>query len=390
MKSVKTLCLAAAFAAPITVSAAVTLTIDDVQQRWPWNNKVDITYTITGTIAENRIGKVMLTSVIDGTTYIAYDGSPNVNTAPGTYTVTWENPPAGVKRDNCQMTAAFYSLPVRAGDDYMIVDLATGAVTYEGVFTADDKLGNVSGQELSNARYNIDKYKSTHLVLRKVPKGTYKTGDGGTKEWTTDKDYYIGVFPWTSYQYWQVLGFDPTTDAGRMRLDARHSLGFVRDIRGDADPTVTPPPAMINNQWYIIRWLNGRTGMNFDLPTELMHEIATRAGTTTPYYWGTDGNLASQYAVFGVAAGQTVWTKLPNAWGLYDTVGNDWEWCLDVLDGEGAIDVFTPATGAHVNRIVRGQDALTQGTNLKSSARSSASSTSATYSFRIAYIVPNN
>ena len=100
MKSVKTLCLAAAFAAPIAVSAAVTLTIDDVQQRWPWNNKVDITYTITGTIAENRIGKVMLTSVIDGTTYIAYDGSPNVNTAPGTYTVTWENPPAGVKRDN--------------------------------------------------------------------------------------------------------------------------------------------------------------------------------------------------------------------------------------------------------------------------------------------------
>ena len=163
----------------------------------------------------------------------------------------------------------------------MIVDLASGEVTYEGVFTADDKLGSLSGQELSNARYNVRKYKTTHLVLRKVPKGEYKTGDGGTKTWTTDKDYYIGVFPWTDYQYWYVIDFPTAGIAGRDSIKERTTLGYNRDIRGTTDPTITPPQQCVQNRWIIIEWLNGKTHMNFDLPTEVMHEIATRAGTTT-------------------------------------------------------------------------------------------------------------
>lgn len=388
----KTCFLVAALAVPAVVSAAVTITIDKIQQRWPWNNKVDITYTISDSDGDldGRVGKVVLTSVIEGITYIAYDGAPNVDADVGTHTVTWENPPAGVKREDCKMLASYYSVPVREGNDYMIVDLSSGEVTYEGVFTADDKLGSLSGQELSNARYNVRKYKTTHLVLRKVPKGEYKTGDGGTKTWTTDKDYYIGVFPWTDYQYWYVFDFPTAGVAGRDSIKERPSLGYNRDIRGTTDPTVTPPQQCVQNRWMIIEWLNGKTHMNFDLPTEIMHEIATRAGTTTTYFWGTDASLASQYAVFGVPAGQDVGTKLPNAWGLYDMVGNNWQWCLDVLNGTRETDdAFTPATGTHANRVVRGQDALTSGANLKSSAKSSASGTGATYSFRIAYIVPN-
>ena len=71
-------------------------------------------------------------------------------------------------------------------------------------------------------------------------------------------------------------------------------------------------------------------------------------------------------------------------------VGNNWQWCLDVLNGTRETDdAFTPATGTHANRVVRGQDANTAQANLRSSARSDASGTGATYSFRIAYIVPN-
>ena len=38
----------AACAATGSALAATTITIDSVVQRWPWNNKVDITYTIVG------------------------------------------------------------------------------------------------------------------------------------------------------------------------------------------------------------------------------------------------------------------------------------------------------------------------------------------------------
>ena len=146
--------------------------------------------------------------------------------------------------------------------------------------------------------------------------------------------------------------------------------------------------------WPILEWLNYKTGMNFDLPTALMHEIATRAGTTTTYFWGTNAGDASKYAVGKEVSSNYyyVGSRLPNAWGLYDMVGNDWQWCLDVLNGTRETDdVFTPATGSHVNRVVRGQDAnAATGNLMASSAVSSANATSASYSFRAAYIVPNS
>ena len=408
--------IAAGAAIPMAANAA-SITIDSVAQRWPWNNKVDITYTVTGDDLASKVGKVRIIAVVNGLTYIAYD-DPIGAAKPGTFTVTWNDPPPGVKSEDCKMFATIQtSRPVREGDDYMIVDLATGAVTYEGLFTSEDVLDGVSGQELSNARYNQDKYNSTHYVLRKVPKGTYKTGDNvncGTgdqvnteKTWTTDKDFYIGVFPWTSYQYWYVFDlYDPARDKSQQDLRAR-PLGLVRDIRGSADQTTPPPQETIVQQWHVIKWLNGKTHMGFDIPTEVMHEIATRAGTETPYFWGTDANLASQYAVYGGSGGRPgggwdyyVGTKKPNPWGLYDIVGLDWEWCLDSYvagdDPATHTDVFTPyiSEGA-VQWRVRGGDAKCSADWMMSSRRSGASigdlnSAPQLYPFRVAYIVPNS
>ena len=286
------------------------------------------------------------------------------------------------------MSAKFYTIAVPEGNDYMIVDLATGAVSYEGLFTAGDTFGGVSGQNLSNVRYNVDRYKTTHLALRKIPKGTYKTGDGGTATWTTDKDYYMALFTWTNYQYLHVLDLN----AAGQDTKTRHTLKYTGDIRGNSDPSVAVVPRNTVH-WPILEWLNYKTGMNFDLPTALMHEIATRAGTTTTYFWGTNAGDASKYAVGKEVSSNYyyVGSRLPNAWGLYDMVGNDWQWCLDVQGGtREADDVFTPATGSNAARVVRGQDCKTAGSNLKSSAASSANATSNTYSFRVAYIVPNS
>ena len=101
--------------------AATTITIDNVRQRWPWNNNVDITYTIAGDDPTvDNVCRVVISTIVDGVTYTAYNGAVNVNVLPGTYTVTWTGAPAGVKQSDCKMSARLYTIAVPTGDDYMI------------------------------------------------------------------------------------------------------------------------------------------------------------------------------------------------------------------------------------------------------------------------------
>ena len=95
---------------------------------------------------------------------------------------------------------------------------------------------------------------------------------------------------------------------------------------------------------------------------------------------------------------EIVGTKKPNAWGLYDMVGLDWQWCLDVQSGAyddpDNADAFTIKKGSGASRIVRGGDAKSNTSQVGSARISSASvtpnNTAANYTFRIAYIVPDS
>lgn len=92
------------------------------------------------------------------------------------------------------------------------------------------------------------------------------------------------------------------------------------------------------------------------LPTEAEWEYACRAGSTSKYFWGD--TFMSEYCWYnGNSNTQShpVGLKKPNAWGLYDMVGNVYEWCADYHDdyNEGdQIDPRGPSTGS--DRVMRG------------------------------------
>lgn len=85
-------------------------------------------------------------------------------------------------------------------------------------------------------------------------------------------------------------------------------------------------------------WLSRRTGAPYRLPTESEWEYLARAGTSTPYWTGD--SIDSSEANFNSGPQRTypVGSYGANAFGLYDMVGNVWQWVEDCY-----VDTYTNA-----------------------------------------------
>ena len=338
---------------------ASSVTIDSVTQRWPWNNKFDITYTVTDgqTFTEDGTGdvycKLVFNATIGGQTYVI-DGVTNVgaSASSGQHTVTWTPPRSLRAKDiNCTMTAQLLASDTPSGDDYMVVDLDTGVVSYEGLLYS---------QELSNSRYKAAAYKESKLVLRKVPRGSYYTSE---KTWNTEYAYYAGIYLVTRAQYNKLVPsktwYYTTAEGQTSGYKPADKVGYNLLRANTSDPSTPIPTIETVTGTSFFQILNCKTGnmFAFDLPTIAMTEIARRAGTTTTYPWGNNAN--AEYAAYkGNNEGTTseVDKHLPNNWGLYDTLSNLWELSLDTADSRDTLpeSAFTPVNGASNNRMISG------------------------------------
>jgi formylglycine-generating enzyme required for sulfatase activity len=139
-------------------------------------------------------------------------------------------------------------------------------------------------------------------------------------------------------------------------------------------------------------WLSKQTGRTYRLLSEAEREYATRAGTTTEYYFGNDAAKLDSVAWYNAnSEGKThpVGEKSPNAFGLYDLHGNAWDWTLDCYNASyvGAPADGSPWTTGDCNaRVLRGGSWYQPSEGLRSARRGRTASTRRVnnFGFRVA------
>ena len=340
-----------------SVVSAVDVSDVVVQQRWPWSRLIDVEFVIDGEAGAGARYDVTLTAR-NGTEELTVPSaaiSGDVGPlAAGVHTLTIDPVAAGFTQD--VMTRFNVTVAASNSPAYMIVDLATGAKTYNYDWS--------QLMDVSDATYKTDK-----MVFKHVPAGTFNMGcvpPSGAFQSTSmtshvvrlTKDYWLGVYEVTQTQWYNLMETWPSyfTNLADRAYRPVESVTFAQ-VRGN---------------WNIARFSSpvtsfmgvfaSRSGLSADVPTEAQIEYAMRAGDSGNWYKeaNTNAKLVDHARVQDNSGGYTynsnttqdlqnipistggtaaVGSFAANDWGFYDMCGNVWEMCYD---GAGYADHTGP------------------------------------------------
>ncbi|MCG9126631.1 formylglycine-generating enzyme family protein [Candidatus Poribacteria bacterium] len=152
-------------------------------------------------------------------------------------------------------------------------------------------------------------------------------------------DFYIDKYEVTNSQYKEFIDANPqwqkkkwwNSKAGI--ADRFHDGDYLKNWKGNNFPEGKGKFPVVHVSWYAAmayaKWVGKR------LPTEAEWEKAARGGIEgSDYPWGNSIN--SSHASYPPHGGPDTPIGLypPNAYGIYDMIGNVMEWCLDAYDPE--------------------------------------------------------
>jgi formylglycine-generating enzyme required for sulfatase activity len=213
-----------------------------------------------------------------------------------------------------------FFLTVKRSGDHSVI---SGAIIVENkqvwnIFGFSEKDHLKNGREFSD--HLIDGDFGPEMVW--IPAGSFRMGDiqgDGDSDETPVHQVSVKRFAMGKYEV-TFAEYDKFVEA-----TARDKLDDEGWGRGNHP--------VINVSWHdataYAEWLSQQTGQTYRLPTEAEWEYAARAGTKTKYWWGNTSS--HKYANYSGAEDAWKYTSpvgsFPaNPWGLYDTIGNVWEW----------------------------------------------------------------
>ena len=151
----------------------------------------------------------------------------------------------------------------------------------------------------------------------------------------TLSDYYIGKYEVTQQLWEYVMSY-----SGKA-ADGSTMSAYASDVWLGTNPSSSYG---VGNYYpaYYVSWedivnifiprLNKITGKTFRLPTEAEWEYAARGGNKSQGYKYSGSNTLGDVAWYSsnsLSSNHQVGTKAPNELGIYDMIGNVWEWCSD-------------------------------------------------------------
>ena len=366
-----------------------------VRQQWPWATTINVDFELSG-VSSSAPADISLrcfngaSEIPAATVEKSLSGARYALTEGGTYTLTLDPAvlfPSGTKTvPDFRVTVAASGASEKSLEVlYKIVNLqspydvedVTRAQLLNGergaVETDYAALGAKYGATFSTGLDDVViwtgvtndvKYKSTHMVLRKIPangktfkflKGASGANSGAGYDTSFTNDFYIGVFEVTQTQFKKMRnpasGSFNETAAEYAAYRSADNLYWTHDMRGKANTVATNWPRGDHTDVdgsAFLGLMQSKVGLVFDLPTEAMWEFACRGGTDTDLYTGqaySAANAAFIMRAKGVngpdstataaadcdltSGPNIVGSYLPNAYGLYDMLGNVYEQCLD-------------------------------------------------------------
>ena len=350
-----------------------------VRQQWPWDEKVAIDFVLTNVTSATEIDCAVYRGATpvsvsvgaftgdicelaeDGAYRIMFDPSYLTDRPAKGETLRFELTPSAMTGDspNREVLYKIFDLV-----NHTVTDVTRGALLsgqYGSVETDYSRIGEGYSSPLSDVLIwtgvtNYPGAKTTKLVMRKIPAGDFDYPQYG--DWTkatkytitVSKPFYIGVFELTQKQF---SYFPNATYSGT----TYYNPGELSCNLGDDKPVQNIAVHNVMNNGTTRIWdaskgalknlkemFAGAGTYNFDLPTIAMWYRAMRAESTTYYYDGIAGKPDNydnneRMAALGRFAGTggivdngdgtttsngvvSVGLFRPNAFGLYDMIGN--------------------------------------------------------------------